>query len=370
VSRGPSDDAPDRRAEVLGELVREVRQLNGLGASFFRAVAGRVGMNATDLQVVDILDVTGPATAGRLAELTGLTTGAIAQMLNRLEEAGVVRRERDPADGRRVVVRLVPGGDAVREIGPLFDAVGGAWEELAAGYDDGQLALLLGFIRRANAVSREELDRLRETPTAGRSGDVSAPLGDVGSGRLVLPSGISRLTLRADAGMAELYRARFEGPLPEVTVEGGAVTIRYPRRLWLLGWRHRAAEVALNAAVPWRIALRGGASEVTAELGGLDLAGLEIEGGLWKLRLDLPAPSGVVPVRITGGSAEVTIRRPSGVAARLHLKGGAAGLTFDDQAFDAVSGDVRLQSPGYEDAPRRYDVDVSGGASKVTLTAG
>jgi len=368
-SKGPADAAVDRREELLGGLVREVRQFNGLGASFFRAVAGRVGMNATDLQVVDILDVTGPATAGRLAEVTGLTTGAIAQMLNRLEEAGVVRRERDPADGRRVVVRLVPDGDAVRKIGPLFDAVGGAWEEMAAPYDDGQLALLLGFVRRANAVSREELYRLREAPAAGRGDVFSAPLGDVGSGRLVFPSGISRLALRADAAMTELYRARFEGPRPEVQVEGGAVTVRYPRRLWLLGWRQRAAEVALSAAVPWRIEIRGGAAEVTAELGGLDLAGLEIEGGLWKLRLDLPAPSGAVPVRITGGAAEVTVRRPTGVAARLRLKGWAAHLTFDDQTFDAVGSDVRLQSPGYEEATRRYDIEVSGSASDVTLTA-
>lgn len=373
MSRGSSNDAPtapDRREELLGDLVREVRQFNGLGASFFRAVAGRVGMNATDLQVVDLLDSTGPATAGQLAELTGLTTGAIAQMLNRLEKGGVVRRERDSADGRRVVVRLVPDGDAVRAIGPIFDAVGGVWEEMAARYDDAQLALLLGFVRRANAVSREELNRLREAPAAGRGREFSAPLGEVGSGRLVFPSGISRLALRADAGMADLYRAGFEGSAPEVTVEGGTVTMRYPRRLWLRGGRHRAAEVALSAAVPWRIEVRGGASEVTADLGGLDLAGLEIAGGLWKLHLDLPVPSGAVPVRIAGGAAEVVVRRPAGVAARLRLKGWAAGLTFDDQTFDAVGNDVRLHSSGYEDAPRHYDIDISGGASTVTITAG
>ncbi|HLI06811.1 MAG TPA: MarR family transcriptional regulator [Ktedonobacteraceae bacterium] len=53
------------------------------------------------MQVIDILDSTGTVTAGQLADLTGLTTGAITGMLNRLEEAGLVRRERDPNDGRR-----------------------------------------------------------------------------------------------------------------------------------------------------------------------------------------------------------------------------------------------------------------------------
>ena len=81
---------------LLEELARELRQFTGLGASFFRAAATRTGMTVTDMQVIDILDSAGPTTAGQLADLTGLTTGAITGMLNRLEEAGLVRRERDP----------------------------------------------------------------------------------------------------------------------------------------------------------------------------------------------------------------------------------------------------------------------------------
>src|SRR5262249_2114649 len=98
-------------------------------------------MNVTDLQVIDILDITGPTTAGRLAELTGLTTGAITGMLDRLEKDGFVRRERDPEDGRRVIVRLTPSEDAGKKIGPIFAAVGQEWGQVAAGYDDEQLAV-------------------------------------------------------------------------------------------------------------------------------------------------------------------------------------------------------------------------------------
>jgi hypothetical protein len=75
----------------------------------------------------------------------------------------------------------------------------------------------------------------------------------------------------------------------------------YPRRLWFLGGNQRAAEVSLNAAIPWRILIQGGAYDITAELGGLDLAGLEIKGGLSMVRLNLPVPSVVVPIRISGG---------------------------------------------------------------------
>jgi len=78
--------------------------------------------------------------------------------------------------------------------------------------------------------------------------------------------------------MAELYQARFEGPLPEVKIKDGVVTIRYPRRLLALGGEQRATTVALNVVIPWWIVIKGGAAEITAGLGGLDLAGLVVKG--------------------------------------------------------------------------------------------
>ena len=351
------------------ELTRELRQFNGLSASFFRAAAARSEMTVTDMQVIDILDSTGPTTAGQLAELTGLTTGAITGMINRLEEAGLVRRERDPNDGRRVIVQLVPGKDEMHKVGPIFTAIGTAWDEMTARYDDAQVAFLLEFLKSSNAISRREIVRLREAPE-GEGGIFSAPLGKLESARLVVSAGISRLTLRTDSAMADLYQAHFEGPVPDVKAKEGVVTIRYPRRLWVPGGEQRVADVTLSVAIPWLIAIQGGASEITAELGNLDLAGLAVKGGLSSIRLELPAPSGVVPIRISGGASDVTVRRPAGVAVRAHLKGWASAFIFDDQTFSDVGNDVRLQSPGYEAAARRYDIEVASSASMVTITSG
>jgi len=116
--------------------------------------------------------------------------------------------------------------------------------------------------------------------------------------------------------------------------------------------------------------IQGGAWEITAELGGLNLAGLEVKGGLRMVRLELPAPSGVVPIRVSGGASEVTVRRPAGVAARVHLKGWASGFVFDDQTFSAVGNDVRLQSPGFDPATPYYDIEVASSASQFTITSG
>ena len=356
-----------KRAEISGELARELRQFAGLGAALFRAAAARSGMTVTDREVIDSLESAGPMTAGQLADLTGLTTGAITGMLNRLEEAGLVRRERDPMDGRRVIVRLEQGKDAMREISSTFDALAQEWEELASHYSDEQLAFLLDFLKRSNELSRSEIVRLRDAPM-GEEGALSAPLGDLESARLVLPSGALSLTVRAGAAKDALYQAHFEGTMPDVSVKEGVVTIRYPRRLWLPGGKQRVAEVELSTAIPWQIAIQRGASEVAAELVGLKLAGLEIGGGLHMVRLELPVPEHVVPIRISGGASSVTIRRPAGVAARVHLKGWASAFVFDNQTFSALGNDVRLQSPDFEAAASYYDIEVSSSVSTVTIT--
>ena len=358
------------RSKDLEELARELRQFHGLGASFFRVAAAQTGKTVTDMQVLDILDITGPTTAGNLAELTGLTTGAVTGLLNRLEEAELVRRERDPEDGRRIIVQLVTKKKEMHEIEAVLAPLGNSLEEMASGYSDEQIAFLVDFLKSSNAISRREIVRLQEAP-AGVGKEYSAPLAEVKSARLIVSSGITMLTLRVDAGMADLYKARFEGPLPEVRTRDGAVNIRYPRRLWAaLGGAKRIAEVTLNAAVPWQIGIQGGASGIFAQLGGLDLVELQVKAGASEIQLNLPSPSRMVQISISGGSSDIVIRRPSGVPARLHLKGWYSALVFDDQSFNNLGNDVRMQSPEYEATAPGSDIEVLSSASMVRVTSG
>src|SRR5579862_3079248 len=93
-----------RRVELLTSLNDGFRQLSAATILFHQAVADRLGMNITDHKCADILARTGPITAGELARRTGLTTGAITGVIDRLEKAGFVRRVRDENDRRRVIV--------------------------------------------------------------------------------------------------------------------------------------------------------------------------------------------------------------------------------------------------------------------------
>ncbi|MGF1471467.1 MAG: hypothetical protein ACFB50_06965 [Rubrobacteraceae bacterium] len=180
-------------------------------------------------------------------------------------------------------------------------------------------------------------------------------------------NGASRLTLRAGFGTDDLYRARFEGTPPKIETEHGTVTFRRSRRFMIFDSRKHSEEVTLNPAVPWEIEVRGGAAGIEADLGGLEMSSFVLKGGTSNLDLTLPEPSGTVQISLSGGASKVVVNRPAGVEARMSLKGGAATLTFDAQSFDAVGGRVRLQSPGYDGASDRYEIEISGGASEVKI---
>src|SRR5258708_12382269 len=96
-----------RRRELEAALNAAMRDVSGQGVLYSQAVAERLGMNSTDLECLDHIS-RGPLTAGRLAELTGLTTGAITGVIDRLERAGLARRDPHPGHRRQTLVRMLP----------------------------------------------------------------------------------------------------------------------------------------------------------------------------------------------------------------------------------------------------------------------
>src|ERR1700744_359744 len=95
-----SSKQPDRSATTVS-LMNSMRETSALGVLFSQAVASRLGIASSDLECLDIVVLRGPVTAGELATATGLTTGAITGVIDRLEQAGFVRRTRDAADRRK-----------------------------------------------------------------------------------------------------------------------------------------------------------------------------------------------------------------------------------------------------------------------------
>lgn len=157
-----SSNGPDRATTIAG-LDTAIRETSALSVLFSQAIADRVGMSATDLEALDTLIRHGPMTAGRLAELTGLTTGAITGLVDRLERRGYVRRERNPTDRRSVIIQPLRE-EAIRDLGPYYAAMSAAMDELMARYSDEELAVILDFLTRAVAIAADQVARVRGLP--------------------------------------------------------------------------------------------------------------------------------------------------------------------------------------------------------------
>ncbi|MEV4144810.1 MarR family transcriptional regulator [Amycolatopsis sp. NPDC049691] len=120
---------------VTEEELFRFAELGRAGSTFtvlrHARIAERMGLSGTDHKTFDlVIQSGGPLTAGRIAELTGLSTGAVTGVIDRLEKVGLVRRVRDPEDRRKVLVEVVPG--AADRFAPLFEPAFDALRETLA----------------------------------------------------------------------------------------------------------------------------------------------------------------------------------------------------------------------------------------------
>ena len=149
----------DKR-QVFEELLGEIQRSQLATDRYDQAVADAAGLNRTDMRCLDVLGREGPVTAGRLAEATGLTSGAMTTALDRLERAGFARRTRDSADRRRVLVEMTP--EARRQAGRFYAPHIAHSERLFQRYDEQQLALLLEFVREGRELNELHAAQLEQ----------------------------------------------------------------------------------------------------------------------------------------------------------------------------------------------------------------
>jgi DNA-binding MarR family transcriptional regulator len=147
------------RRELTAALNVAMREMSGHGVLVSQTAAQRLGIASSDLECLDFVVIRGGATAGELADATGLTTGAITGVIDRLEKAGFARREADAHDRRKVVVRATP---AVARIASLFAPMARAQDEVLSHYSDAQLAFLLDFATRTRAAAIAAMVKMRE----------------------------------------------------------------------------------------------------------------------------------------------------------------------------------------------------------------
>lgn len=155
---------PAPRDRPLQELEAAIREAGGLGVVFSSVVADRLGISGRDLECLDMIVLRDRVTAGELAAATGLSTGAVTGLIDRLETAGFARRERDHRDRRKVFVRPLPRVEA--DIVPLYASLQTRMRKLMLELSDQEIERLLAFFSASRDVLLSEIAALR---SAGRT---------------------------------------------------------------------------------------------------------------------------------------------------------------------------------------------------------
>lgn len=152
----------ETRADVVDELIRMAPRAVADTVLFQQAIADRLGLNVTDVKCLAPLADGGRGTIGEMADRLGLTHSAVTRTIDRLERAGYVRRDADPADRRKIFVVGVP--ERMREVSGLYGGMAQAWREMLSGCSAAELEFLRTLLRRMREVTTVEIARLRHEP--------------------------------------------------------------------------------------------------------------------------------------------------------------------------------------------------------------
>src|SRR5262249_18028187 len=100
ATKRPSQEG---KAELAERLMLALRRSSAAGVLHGQTIARRAGITATDMECLDLIMMGGPATAGEIGRRTGLSSGAVTGLIDRLEKLGMVERAADPNDRRKVL---------------------------------------------------------------------------------------------------------------------------------------------------------------------------------------------------------------------------------------------------------------------------
>jgi DNA-binding MarR family transcriptional regulator len=156
----------ETKQELVDQLMEQFRISGAQDNAFDDVTAERLGVNRTDLNCLDIIELRGGLTAGQLARESGLTTGAVTAVIDRLERAGYARRVRDDEDRRRVTVEVTP--KLKREAGKIYEPMMEEWLATISRASTEQLRLMLDFMREGNKVKPRHIERIRAKGPKGK----------------------------------------------------------------------------------------------------------------------------------------------------------------------------------------------------------
>jgi len=151
------------RADLIATFDRETRRMGSMATLHNHAVADALGLHPTDHECLDLLDWTGPLTAGEIATHLGRSSGAVTALIDRLEHGGWVRRERDAEDRRRVIVHLAE--ERAEELWPIYEPLARTINRHRDRLPASDLRVVVEFLEMANEALLDATRQVREGET-------------------------------------------------------------------------------------------------------------------------------------------------------------------------------------------------------------
>ena len=149
---------PEVQPEVY-DLMWEIRKFTRSTLMLQQMIAEKAGLYVTDAECIDYLKEMGPSTAGDLSKATRLTTGAITNVIDRLERAGFVKRSRDAEDRRKVVVSYITQKKTGMEI--HYASLAKSVQNFLSSYTKKELNLLIKHTNELSKIYQEQITELR-----------------------------------------------------------------------------------------------------------------------------------------------------------------------------------------------------------------
>lgn len=328
----------------LAATALELIQEDGLDALTMRTLADRSGVKAASLywhvrDREELLELVADALLARVPTTNRGADWRESAIALCTATAGRIAAQRD---GDRIL-HEVPG--AIRRSGVYASLT----KVIAAGGIDAETAgevaaMMIGF------VVAQPSTRFVDRPTVG--------------GRtitLAIDSGSRGVVVQAGGPMDGLFR------IPHDATTAAPAVVRDERVIVRRLRGGKRGEIDINAAHPWRVQVQGPTWNTLLDLRGINLRGVQVDSSATKIECLLPRPEGVVPLHISSGVVRVALKRIPGTAVAAIIKSGAVQVNLDDFTTRVALADTRWETPGAAAASDRYELEVSGGAVRVSL---
>lgn len=204
-----------------------------------------------------------------------------------------------------------------------------------------------------------------------QSMDTSDAVGSLSQATVDVNAGVATLTMEGSKSLgSDLYRAHIEyaGTKPAISLDRSTGSLRIVKNddFAFFANRRFVLDLQLNSAVSWNVSTNAGSSNDTLNLSAVKVGSITLNAGASRTDITLGRPTGTVPISVDGGAITLHLHRPSGSEAFVHVSGGAVNLNADGRQLHGV-GEESWQSAGYDGAGDAYHIEISGGASNVTL---